>query len=82
MNKSSAELIILCRSSPKTPFNTVLRSTVTAIGGVGGTQVMLVVNQTSWTHTLETVIQQMTKNPEALKTQWEFSCEVRYVENY
>eukprot|EP00903_Cladosiphon_okamuranus_P016611 g15323.t1 len=38
-------------------------------------QVMLVVNQQSWTHTLETVITRMTEDPEALKKHWEFSCE-------
>lgn len=39
------------------------------------TQVMLVVNQQAWTHTLETVIIRMTEDPEALKKHWEFSCE-------
>lgn len=39
------------------------------------TQVMLVVNQQAWTHTLETVIMHMTEDPEALKKHWEFSCE-------
>ncbi|CAM9242983.1 unnamed protein product [Ectocarpus fasciculatus] len=38
-------------------------------------QVMLVVNQQAWTHTLETVITHMTEDPEALKKHWEFSCE-------
>ena len=39
-------------------------------------QVMLVVNQQSWTHTMETVIQQMPENGDALHNHWEFSCEV------
>ncbi|CAN0400714.1 unnamed protein product, partial [Ectocarpus sp. 12 AP-2014] len=33
-------------------------------------QVMLVVNQQAWTHTLETVITHMTEDPEALKKHW------------
>lgn len=40
---------------------------------------MLVVNQQSWTHTMETVIQQMPENDEALHKHWEFSCEVWYI---
>ena len=39
-------------------------------------QVMLVVNQQAWTHTMETVIQQMPGDGEALHKHWEFSCQV------
>lgn len=44
------------------------------------TQVILVINQQNWTHTLETIIQRMKDDPEALKKHHELSCSVsRYI---
>lgn len=42
-------------------------------------QVILVINQQSWTHTMETVIQQMPENPDALRKHHQQSCEVEEI---